>query len=83
LLCGAVAKPSASDTDFSAKDRVTLLIAFRGIQAETSKQSGVHESIAHELQHLVADPFEGWAKGYHVGHADYHTSSRPSTDSLS
>jgi len=83
LSCGAVVKPTASDTDFSANDGVTLFIAFRGIQAETSKQSDVHESIAHELQHLVADHFEGWAKGYLVGHANYHTSSRPSTDSLS
>jgi hypothetical protein len=46
-------------------------MAIRGIQAETAQQGGVHKSIARELQHLVADPFEGWANGYHVRHGDY------------
>jgi hypothetical protein len=82
LSCGIVTKPFTSGTGFSADDGATLLMAFRGIQAETSQQGGAHKSIARELHHLVADPFEGWAKGYHVGHADYHT-SLPSTDSLS
>ena len=48
-------------------------MAFRGIQAETTEQGSVHKSIARELQHLVADPFEEWAKGYHVRHSTYST----------
>jgi len=51
-------------------------MAFRGIQAETIEQGSVHKSIARELQHLVADPFEEWANGYHVRHRAYNTSSR-------
>jgi hypothetical protein len=45
-------------------------MAFRGIQSETAQQGGIHKSIARELHHLVADPFESWAKGYHVRHSD-------------
>jgi hypothetical protein len=52
-------------------------MAIRGIQAETAEQGDVHKSIARELQHLVADPFEGWAKGYHVRHGDYCTFACP------
>ena len=48
-------------------------MAFRGIQAETAQQGDVHKSIARELQHLVADPFEEWAESYHVRHGDYRT----------
>lgn len=44
-------------------------MAFRGIQAETAQQGDVHKSIARELQHLVADPFEEWAESYHVRHS--------------
>jgi hypothetical protein len=77
-----VAKPFASDTGFSADDGATLLMAFRGIQAETAQQGSVHKSIARELQHLVADPFEGWAKGYHVRDSDNRASPRPSTHRL-
>ncbi|KAH9988858.1 hypothetical protein BJV77DRAFT_964234 [Russula vinacea] len=46
-------------------------MVIRGIQgqAETAQQGDVHKSIVRELQHLigrvVADPFEGWTKGYH------------------
>src|SRR6266478_3234207 len=57
-------------------------MAFRGIQAETAQQGDVHKSIARELQHLVADPFEEWAKGYHVRHSDYRTFICPSTHSF-
>ena len=58
-------------------------MAIRGIQAETAQQGGVHKSIAHELQHLVADPFERWAKGYDVRHGDYRAFACPSTYSVS
>ncbi|KAN0102514.1 hypothetical protein V8E52_011358 [Russula decolorans] len=56
---------TVSDTGFSADDGATLLMAFRGIQAETAQQGDVHKSIARELQDLVADPFEEWAQSYH------------------
>lgn len=58
--------------NFSADNGATPLMVIRGIQgqAETAQQGDVHKSIVRELQHLVgrvvADPFEGWTKGYHV-----------------
>jgi hypothetical protein len=67
----ALSKPLALGSGFGADDGATLLMAIRGIQAETAQQGDVHKAIARELQHLVADPFEGWAKGYHVCHGDY------------
>ena len=65
---------SASGTAFGADDGATLLMAFRGLQAETAQQGGVHQAIARELDQLVADPFEKWAKDYHVGHVNFHLS---------
>jgi hypothetical protein len=50
-------------------------MAFRGLQAETAQQGGVHQAIARELHQLVADPFEKWAKDYHVGHIHFHSPS--------
>jgi hypothetical protein len=63
------------DTGFGADDGATLLMAFRGLQAETAQQGGAHKAIARELQQLVADPFEKWAITYHVRHNDSHASS--------
>jgi hypothetical protein len=80
--CRPATRPFAPDSGFSADDGATLLMAFRGIQAETAEQGSVHKSIARELQHLVADPFEEWAKGYHVCHSAYTTSSRRSIHDL-
>ena len=65
---------SVSGTAFGADDGATLLMAFRGLQAETAQQGGVHQAIARELHQLVADPFEKWAKDYHVGHIKFHLS---------
>ncbi|KAF8273068.1 hypothetical protein EI94DRAFT_1795447 [Lactarius quietus] len=56
---------TASGTAFGADDGATLLMAFRGLQAETAQQGGVHQAIARELHQLVVDPFEKWAKDYH------------------
>ncbi|KAG5649730.1 hypothetical protein H0H81_002332 [Sphagnurus paluster] len=39
-------------------------MAFRGLQAESVAQGQAHKSIAKELETLVADPFEDWARGY-------------------
>ena len=50
-------------------------MAFRGLQAETAQQGGVHQAIARELHQLVADPFEKWAKDYHVGHISFRPTS--------
>ncbi|VDC00964.1 unnamed protein product [Peniophora sp. CBMAI 1063] len=58
------ASPGSNATGFAADDGATLLMAFRGLQAETEKQAGVHKNIAHELDTLVADPFAEWAKGH-------------------
>jgi hypothetical protein len=49
---------------FGADDGASLLMAFRGLQAESAKQGDVHNSIANELRTLVAEPFEVWARGF-------------------
>lgn len=41
-------------------------MAFRGLQAESAAQGKAHKSIAKELENLVADPFDEWARGYAV-----------------
>ena len=53
-------------TGFDADDGVSLLMAFRGLQAESISQGQAHNSIAKELTALVADPFDHWAQGYKV-----------------
>lgn len=53
-------------TGFVADDGASLLMAFRGLQAESAAQGHAHKSIAKELNTLVADPFEEWARGYRV-----------------
>jgi hypothetical protein len=47
-------------------DGASLLVAFRGLKAESIKQGEVHLSIANELEKLVADPFEAWADKHAV-----------------
>ncbi|RDB20844.1 Rho-GTPase-activating protein 8 [Hypsizygus marmoreus] len=51
-------------TGFGADDGASLLMAFRGLQAESAAQGQAHKSIANELDTLVADPFEDWARGH-------------------
>ncbi|KAG5647823.1 hypothetical protein DXG03_007747 [Asterophora parasitica] len=51
-------------TGFGADDGASLLMAFRGLQAESVAQGQAHKTIANELNTLVADPFEVWALGY-------------------
>ncbi|KAF8159691.1 hypothetical protein B0H34DRAFT_796910 [Crassisporium funariophilum] len=51
-------------TGFAADDGASLLMAFRGLQAESAAQGQAHNSIAQELTTLVADPFNDWAQGY-------------------
>jgi hypothetical protein len=41
-------------------------MAFRGLQEESKAQGRVHIDISKDLQALVADPFNDWAKGYKV-----------------
>ncbi|KAJ7623327.1 hypothetical protein FB45DRAFT_980263 [Roridomyces roridus] len=49
---------------FGTDDGASLLMAFRGLQAESVNQGQAHKTIATELETLVADPFDLWAKGY-------------------
>ncbi|TFK51765.1 hypothetical protein OE88DRAFT_1658375 [Heliocybe sulcata] len=51
-------------TGFDADDGASLLMAFRGLQGESVSQGKLHESIAKELDTLVADPFDEWAQNY-------------------
>lgn len=51
-------------------DGASLLVAFRGLQAESMKQGEAHLSIANELENLVADPFESWADRHAARIAD-------------
>ena len=53
-------------TGFNADDGASLLMTFRGLQAESVKQGQAHNSIAKELTTLVADPFDHWAQAYKV-----------------
>jgi len=53
-------------TGFNADDGASLLLAFRGLQAESVAQGQAHRSIARELTTLVADPFEEWSEDYKV-----------------
>ncbi|KAF8202488.1 hypothetical protein BJ912DRAFT_1110792 [Pholiota molesta] len=53
-----------SSTGFGADDGASLLMAFRGLQAESTAQGQAHNSIAKELSTLVADPFDDWARSY-------------------
>jgi hypothetical protein len=57
------------DAGFGADDGASLLIAFRGLQAESVAQGQVHKSIAHELQTLVAEPFHEWSQEHKVCHS--------------
>ena len=59
-------------TGFNADDGASLLMAFRGLQAESVNQGQAHNSIAKELTTLVADPFDHWAQAYKV---HFHLSS--------
>ena len=65
-MCGHSSLTCPIAHGFAADDGATLLMAFRVLQAETEKQAGVHKTIAHELDALVADPFAEWAKGHRV-----------------
>lgn len=46
---------------FGTDDGASLLVAFRGLQAESVKQGEAHRGVARDLENLVADPFEAWA----------------------
>jgi hypothetical protein len=53
-------------TGFNADDGASLLMAFRGLQAESFNQGQAHNSIAKELTTLVVDPFDHWAQAFKV-----------------
>ncbi|KAG0709279.1 hypothetical protein DFH29DRAFT_820737 [Suillus ampliporus] len=49
---------------FNKDDGASLLMAFRGLQAESETQGQVHKDISKDLRAIVADPFNEWAQGY-------------------
>ncbi|KAI5124190.1 hypothetical protein M0805_005041 [Coniferiporia weirii] len=49
---------------FNADEGASLLMAFRGLQAESAAQGEAHRTVAKELKELVADPFAEWAVGH-------------------
>ncbi|KAF9485462.1 hypothetical protein BDN70DRAFT_847745 [Pholiota conissans] len=53
-----------SSAGFGADDGASLFMAFRGLQAESAAQGQAHNTIAKELETLVADPFDDWARSY-------------------
>ncbi|KAF8636388.1 hypothetical protein AX17_003570 [Amanita inopinata Kibby_2008] len=59
-----LASAGAEGRGFSADDGASLLMAFRGLQAESITQGKVHDNVAKELNTLVLDPFSEWAEGY-------------------
>ncbi|KAJ7077876.1 hypothetical protein B0H15DRAFT_557408 [Mycena belliarum] len=66
-LADALSNPmltGAAGKGFGTDDGASLLMAFRGLQAESATQGQAHKTIAHELDTLVADPFDQWAQTY-------------------
>lgn len=57
---------SCPDYGFDADEGASLLMAFRGLQAESAAQGEAHRALAKEINTLVADPFEDWARGHRV-----------------
>ncbi|KAJ7890684.1 hypothetical protein B0H14DRAFT_3081767 [Mycena olivaceomarginata] len=60
-LADALSNPAltgAAGAGFGSDDGASLLMAFRGLQAESATQGQAHKAIAGELDSLVADPFE-------------------------
>lgn len=53
-------------TGFNADEGASLLTAFGGLQAESVAQGEVHRAISKELESLVVEPFEDWARGHKV-----------------
>ncbi len=53
-------------TGFDADEGASLLMAFRGLQAESKKQGEAHHALAKELETMVASPFEQWAQSHRV-----------------
>lgn len=49
---------------FNKDDGASLLMAFRGLQAESEAQGQIHKDISKDLRAIVADPFNEWAQGY-------------------
>ena len=46
---------------FEVDDGASLLVAFKGLQAESVEQAKVHLAIATDLDHLILRPFTEWA----------------------
>ncbi|KAJ7281780.1 hypothetical protein C8J57DRAFT_82609 [Mycena rebaudengoi] len=66
-LADALTNPAltgAAGKGFGTDDGASLLMAFRGLQAESTAHGQAHKTIATELDTLVADPFEQWAHTY-------------------
>ncbi|KAF7294424.1 hypothetical protein MKEN_01434900 [Mycena kentingensis (nom. inval.)] len=66
-LADALCNPmltGAAGSGFNADDGASLLMAFRGLQAESASQGNAHKAIATDLDTLVADPFEQWEVTY-------------------
>lgn len=55
-----------SGTGFDADDGASLLMTFRGLQAEAAEHGHLHEAISTELHTLVAEPFQAWTEQYRV-----------------
>ncbi|THH01772.1 hypothetical protein EW145_g6857, partial [Phellinidium pouzarii] len=49
---------------FNADDGASMLMAFRGLQAESAAQGEAHRTVAKELKELVVEPFAEWAAGH-------------------
>lgn len=60
--------PSSCDlgVGFEADDGASLLMTFRGLQAEATEHGQLHEAVSNELHTLVAKPFHGWTEEYKV-----------------
>ncbi|KAG9312988.1 hypothetical protein JVU11DRAFT_6426 [Chiua virens] len=55
---------TSSQAGFSRDDGASLLMTFRGLQAESAAQGQIHRDTSKDLQTLVVEPFHVWAQGY-------------------
>ncbi|KAF9646360.1 hypothetical protein BDM02DRAFT_3099970 [Thelephora ganbajun] len=55
---------SRAGTGFQADDGASLLMTFRGLQAESAENGQLHEAVSNELRTLVAGPFQAWTEKY-------------------
>ena len=58
--------PYGSGSGFEVDDGASLLLTFRGLQAESAEHGQLHREVSRELYTLVAEPFQEWTEKHKV-----------------